>query len=271
MTRWSAALLLVPSLLSAQAPVVRVVISDSLGNRVPFAVVQVDAQTRRVASDSGVVLLELPAADSIKLSIRRIGFAPFEGWAKLTVDGVAYDVRLAMLPQALKEVQIRSVSENRLFRSGFYQRMEDQLKISTRSEFFTPEDMDRRNAQRMTDVLRGVSFIRIERTGFGDRHGGAVMGRGRCMANILVDGHAPVWTLEDATAESDQAGSFAGRSRGARPSGRGEGVPLDALLAPGVVTGFEVYASADGAPIELRAKAKRPTCPLVAIWTGPRR
>ena len=286
MTRWTAALLLVPlfhpslhprarsSPLGVQPPSVRVVISDSLGNRVPFAVVQVDSRTRRAASDSGVVLLELAAADSIKLSIRRIGFAPFDGWAKRTADGAAYDVRLAVLPQTLRAVQVRAPSENRLFRAGFYERMEGSFRITARSLFMTPEELELRNADRVTSLLQGVDFLRITRvrTGSGSASydvANVVRGRGRCTANILLDGQIPPGIVEEVMAEEMRGTSFVG-SNHARPTG-GPVIPLDQVVLPGSIAGIEVYQMASGAPVELRVKVKRPTCPLIAIWTGARR
>jgi hypothetical protein len=281
MARVSAALLLVPSLLAAQASSVRVVIADSLGNRVPFAVVQVDPRTRRAANDSGVVYLETAAADSIKLSIRRIGFAPFDGWAIRTADGAAYAVRLVPLPQALKEVQIRSVSENRLYRSGFYGRMEERMKITARANFITPEELEDLNADQVTTILRRVDFLRINRENI---TGGAasydmanvVTGRGRCTANILLDGQIPAGLVEEvfatdvATTQSTSLPNSGGdRNRATRSSG--PIIPIDQVIQPGSIAGIEIYQMASGAPPELRTKVKRANCPLIAIWSGARR
>jgi hypothetical protein len=277
MTRLAAALLFVPLLHppfpGSQSPTVRVVISDSLGNRVPFAVVQVDPRTRRAASDSGVVLLARAAADSIQLSIRRIGFAPFDGWGKRTPDG-SYEVRLAVLPQAIKAVQIRAVSENRLFRSGFYQRMEEWAKITARSAFITPEELEELNADRVTSLLRRVDFLRIHRENI---TGGAasydmaniVRGRGRCTANILLDGQIPIGLAEEVFAEEVLGGNPVGRNVATRSSA--PVIPLDQVILPGSIAGLEVYQMASGAPVELRTKVKRANCPLIAIWSGARR
>jgi hypothetical protein len=256
----------------AQSVASRVLVTDSAGAPIPFAVVQFDPRTRRAASDSGVVAFEGKGADSVALIVRRIGFAPFDGWVTRSPDSREFVVRLARLAHTLKTVQIRAPSENRLYRSGFYTRMEERMRIAARSEFFTPEQLDIRNAFKMTDIMRSVSFLRIDNRPAGGIEGGyPVMGRGRCMANILVDGNVPVGLVEDYAADQEYRASFAGQAR--PPSGPAPSnmvMSIDRYVMPGVVSGVEAYASADGAPVELRTKAKRPNCPLIAIWTGPR-
>ena len=276
MTRWLTTFLL-PAVLGAQPSVIRVIVTDTTGMRIPFAIVQLDASTRRATSDSGVTSFEMHAADSLNLVVRRIGFAPFEGWVLRSATGSEYVVRLARLAQALRAVQVRAPSENRLYRAGFYARMEEKSRIPSRSEFFTPEDLDRRNAISVTNILQGVNFIRIERTNITGGSAGfyvmnVVNGRGKCRATVLLDGNVPAGNIEDYVAEMDYRGSNAGASRplaGSAP--RPElVVSIDRIVSPESIAGLEVYASAAQAPDALRSKVKRLACPVVAIWTGPR-
>jgi hypothetical protein len=276
MSRWSAVLMIIPALVAAQPASVRVTFSDSAGARIPFAVVQVDPRTRRAASDSGVLYLEVAAADSIQLSVRRIGYAPFDGWVRRAADGPTYDVRLTVLPQAIKAVEVRSLATNRLYRSGFYRRMEERLRITSRSVFFTPEELEVRNDDRVTSLLQATSLVRVDRANI---TGGpasyevmnVLMGRGRCMANILLDGNVPVGLVEDYLAEVEYAQSSAAVARPSLlPPPSSNLTPVDRLVSPGIIAGIEVYATASGAPPELRAKVQRNNCPLIAIWTGRR-
>jgi hypothetical protein len=276
MTRWSALAQLLPVLVAAQPASVRVVFSDSVGTRIPFVVVQVDPRTRRAANDSGVIFLELAAADSIQLSVRRIGYAPFDGWVTRAADGPNYEVRLSVLPQAIKAVEVRSLATNRLYRSGFYRRMEERQKITSRSFYFTPEELEVRNDDRVSSLLQATSFIRVDRANISGRSAGyetmnVLMGRGRCMANILLDGSVPVGLVEDYMAELEYRQSTAAIARpSASPMPSTNLTPVDRLVSPGVIAGIEVYASASGAPPELRTKVERANCPLIAIWTGRR-
>jgi hypothetical protein len=271
---WATALwMLLPTAVAAQGGPVRVVIADTSGLRIAFAVVQLDASMRRIASDSGVATFETGAADSIRLVVRRIGYAPFEGWVPRTGGGNEYAVALTPLAQTLRTVQVRAPEDNRLFRAGFYRRLDERLRIPSRSEFFTPEDLDQRNAGRVTHLLQGVGFLRIEQAQIGPGSASydfamVVMGRGRCYANILLDGNVPAALVEDWLAEHELIQRARG---GAAPPTPNSLTPIDRLLQPGSIAGLEVYATATLAPDELRAKARRPTCPLVAIWTGARR
>jgi hypothetical protein len=265
--------LLLPAALAAQDSGVRVIVADTGGTRIPFAVVLFEASTRRIASDSGIATYERGAADSLRLVVRRIGYAPFEGWVARSGDGSEYAVALTPLPQTLRTVQVRAPEDNRLFRAGFYRRLDERLRTPSRSEFFTPEDLDQRNAGRVTHLLQGVGFLRIEQAQIGPGSASydlayVVLGRGRCYANILLDGNVPAALVEEWLAEAD----VRSRARGVPVEPRPESVtPLDRLLQPGSIAGLEVYATASLAPDELRSKARRPTCPLVAIWTGARR
>lgn len=271
--RSAALLVAAPAALSAQARTVRILVADTAGVRIPFAVVQLDATTRRVASDSGVAIAEVPVADSIKVIVRRIGYAAFEGWVRLDPAVGEHAISLIPLPQTLRTMQVRAPSENRLYRAGFYQRLEDRLKIPGRVEFFTPEDLDQRNASRVTHLLQGVSYLRIEQTRIGPGSASydfaaVVMGRGRCFANILLDGNVPAALVEEWLAELELVRRAQGAGASHPPI---DLTPIDRLLQPGSIAGLEVYATATLAPDELRGKVKRATCPLVAIWTGSRR
>ncbi|MBK7905697.1 MAG: hypothetical protein IPJ78_03950 [Gemmatimonadetes bacterium] len=110
-----------------QAPAPRAMICDSVGRSIPYATVQSSGSTPRVANDSGVVLLSVPRADSLKLLVRRIGFQAWEGWVRPDAAG-DFVVRLIPLPQNLERVSIYE-RDTPLARTGFYDRMERVAKV----------------------------------------------------------------------------------------------------------------------------------------------
>lgn len=261
-----AAILALVSTAGAQESVVRVVVSDSIGARIPFAVVMYKDGVSRAANDSGVALVEVATLDSVRLVVRRMGFLPSEGWVPPGSGARVYAVTLRRLPQRLKEVAIRAPGDNRLFRAGFYERMDDRTKISTNTRFFTPEELDMRNADQVSSILAAVPFLTIRYmsevggpTRMLGRKVPVITGRGRCPATILLDGQVPKGLYED----------FASEDRNPITANVTP-IPFDDLVRPGSITGIEVYQSASGAPAELRIKVTRPNCPLVALWTGPR-
>jgi uncharacterized protein (DUF433 family) len=270
--------LLLPAVAAAQGKTVSVVITDSLGNRVAFAWVQSRSGTPRAADDSGRVTLDLAPADSIPLSVRRIGYTPFEGNAGRDAAVGAYRVTLTPLPQALERINIIAPRENRLYQNGFYARAEDAWRIATPSRFLSPEALEARPASRTSQLINGISFITIQREGGKP----LITGRGRCPVTVLIDGRRQRGMVEEiVTREGEMAlhniarmlpASMEPEERvaAARREFISSRQSIDDLINPGTIAALEAYASANQAPVEFRNEALSPTCALIAIWTGPR-
>jgi hypothetical protein len=236
------------------------------------------AGTPRAADDSGRVTIDIAAADSIQLTVRRIGYTPFEGKVGLDASGDSYRVLLVPLPQAVERINIIAPRENRLFRNGFYTRSEQAWKIATPSRFLSPEAIEARPANRTSQLLSGISFITIQ------REGGKpfLIGRGRCAVTVLVDGRRQRGMVEEiATPEGEQElmrmklmlpASIQEEERlgVARREFINARLSIDDLISPGTIAAIEAYASANQAPLEFRNEAMTPSCAIIAIWTGSR-
>jgi hypothetical protein len=251
---------------------VRVVVADADGEPVRFAVVQrAGSVVRTVTDSSGVAVLFSVASDSLRLLVRRVGFVPFHEWVRRSAAGPDYAVTIALRPDVPIPLGGSRSAGDRLARTGFYERIARARSAGARMRFFAPEDLALRDAFRLTELLREVAFLQVDRGYPGAFRHHAIMGIDRCAANVLVDGFAPPWTLEDALFDSDFRSSPFGLAIGSDSAfSRGDAIPLDRLTSPGSIAGLEVYASAHGAPVELRLRASRHGCPLIAIWTGPR-
>ncbi len=271
-------LVLVPALAVAQGNTTRVVVTDSLGNRVAFAYVQPRSGQARTADDSGRVDLAVAEADSIQLTVRRIGYAPFEGKAGRDATLGAHRVMLAPLPQTLERMSILAPRENRLYRNGFYEREQQSYQVATTARFFGPEALDTRNASRVSQLLGEVSFLRVGREGPKPY----VQGRGRCAVSIVMDGKRLTGTIEElGTPEGEyeiqKRARFLpptvapeDRMPTARRQYAEELQSIDEILSPGSIAALEVYATASQAPPEFRLHAKVSSCALIVIWTGAR-
>jgi hypothetical protein len=171
--------------LAAQNPERRIRITDADRNAIPYALVTLPGGARRVANDSGfIVLPRLDTADSIKLNVRRVGFAPFDGWVRPVADGVA-TVELTPLPRQLTTVNVTERANTLLARRGFYDRMERARKGAFTARFITPEEMDLRNAAYVSQLIGGESTVKLNRSA------GKVILSGRglgCPMAILIDG-----------------------------------------------------------------------------------
>lgn len=270
--------LLLPAVAAAQGKTVNVVVTDSLGNRVAFAWVQSKSGTPRAADDSGRVTIDLAPADSIQLTVRRMGYTPFEGKVGRDAALEGYRVTLNPMPQALDRIRIIAPQENRLYRNGFYARADEAWKIATPSRFLSPEAIEARPATRTSQLLSGISFITIQ------REGGKpfLIGRGRCAVTVLVDGRRQKGMVEEASTpegESEIRRKSIMLPASVQPEMRmgvarrefiEERQSIDDIVNPGTIAAIEAYASANQAPVEFRNQAMTPSCAIVIIWTGPR-
>jgi hypothetical protein len=275
------ALLAVPAALHAQNPVVRLVVSDSLGQRVPFAYAHLGSGAGRVASDSGVVEFRSDAKDSLKFIVRRIGFAPFGGWIRRDTVSGEYRVAINQLPRQLSQVDVRGLPDGPLVRAGFYDRLERARRGATVARFITPEEIELRNPTRITQLLENENIVKIKRL-----HGNwsVVSGRANCPMALVVDGTAMRGTAEEILTRDGEIEiqdimrqprmmRFSGSER--RTAAEREflsvRLSIDDIVTSLSVAAIEIYSSVAGAPPELLRNTAGETCGLVVVWTGSRR
>lgn len=239
-------------------PTVFVSVVDDVGMPIPYALVKAGSRVTRVADEAGVAMLNITARDSLRLQVRRIGFREFYGWVRTAADG-RFVVPLSALPSTLATVDITERANTPLARTGFYDRMERVRRGAIVGEFITPEELDERSYGRVSDMLRGRMHARVA----GGRGPTAILGRGGCGMNIVVDGKF-VRTIEQTiVGEAPTSISPMGtRSRG--------GPGVDQLVNGLSVMAIEIYPSGANAPAEIIPISGRGSCGIVAIWTGGR-
>ena len=254
----------------AQDARVRVTVRDTAGTVIPFALVQPANGASRAASDSGVAEFRLEAKDSLRFVVRRIGYEAFEGWVPRAQGTGDYMVRLMPLVQSLKATRILARSNVALARTGFYDRMERNGMGATAARFITPEELDLRNPARISQMLQGENFVKV------DHHSGRAFLVGRamnCPMTILLDGRRLRGTMEEVLTAD---GIREMRRRGG-PNPKvvdefmRERLSIDEIVISSGVVAIEIYASMAGAPAKLQQNASTESCGIVALWTGSRR
>jgi hypothetical protein len=265
----------VPTILGAQSSVVRLIVSDSLGARVPFAYAHLGSGAGRVASDSGVIEFRGDAKDSLKFVVRRIGFAPFGGWIRRDVETGDYRATINALPRQLSQVTVRGMPDGPLVRSGFYDRLERARRGATVARFITPEEIELRNPARLTQLLENENFIKIKRFA---GNWNVMSGRMNCPMALVVDGTAMKGTVEEIlTREGEQELQDLARRMNLRSRAEAERaflaqrLSIDDIVTSLSVAAIEIYASVAGAPPELLRNVSGEACGLVVVWTGSRR
>jgi len=254
--------------LDAQGAPPRVVVRDSVGTRIPYASVQVGGSNPRTASDSGVVVLSVPRADSLKLLARRVGFEPFEGWVRPD-DAGDYSVPLRPRPRNLNRASSYS-RDTPLARAGFYDRMERVARGAMVGRFWTPEALELRNASRTSSIFEGDNVVRIR---WADGKP-VLMGRGgSCPMAVLLDGQPMPGMVEELGTRRGHVeiwwmllnGMELARAERAFIATHSS---IDELVNPVAVVAVEVYPSVAGAPPELqRTMASEVVCGIIALWT----
>lgn len=251
--------------LVAQGRSVTVQVQGPAGRPVPHAVVQLRGAESRITDDSGRVGIRL-SVDSARVTVRRMGYHPFEGILRPPASGFTTIV-LDPLPQQLAAVSVlEAPARTPLERTGFYDRMLRAQRGAFNADFITPEEFTSRMGSRLTDVLFGRRFVFPQRTAGASRQM-YLRGRGGCLMTVYLDGQ--VVRPEPVRDRGPDA-------RGGLAIGPGPTriVPIDEIVDVSAIAAVEVYASAAQAPAELIplvGSAQEGTCGIVAIWTGARR
>jgi hypothetical protein len=254
-------------------------------------IVQGSGVTGTTDDDGSFTLTGLPAGTRT-LEVRHIGYAPARAVVDLASDRTtSATITLDKIADVLSEVTVygdQSASSMRL--EGFRQRMHAGF-----GHFITRADIEQRAPLRLTDLLRGIPGVVVERSGAFDYRVVSSNPRSLCAgAVVYVDGHqlmrassklrenGPPTAIpqgdtsrsrpgQDPLASSGSPGTQ-GSSSGQRlfTAGRhmsdDDFLPINDLVWLDDVVGIEVYSSGLFAPAEFSGADD---CPRVIVWTSP--
>ncbi len=239
--------------LGAQEPPLRVIsgaVTDSGGNYIPYATLQVGREFGALTDTRGRFELRIPPGIVAKIDVRRIGFLPAHVELPPGSDTTLV-IRLAGLALPLAAQRIEAARVRTLESRGFYARMAERQQGSNSGEFVTPEEIEQRNASRPTQLLDAHHGVLVRRSGSCNImvRCWAPFGPDGCMATIYLDG-VRLNPLGEATS------SF---RRQVEP------IYLDDLINPSTIAGIEIYARGVRAPAHYQAL--NGNCAIVLIWT----
>jgi hypothetical protein len=255
------------------------VVRDAGGAPVGWALVRIAGGDPQIADDSGRVPLVGIPDDSVQVSIRRMGYRPFDGRVGRSVSNGTFTAILPRLALALDTVRVTAIAlSTPLARTGFYDRVARVRRGAINAEFITPEELEERNRSQLSQIFSGRRSLAIQMVTVAGRQIPALLGRGRCAMTILVDGMRVTKTTQDLALEAGTPQSI--HPSASRPSsqfgrnqqGEATGVlGLDDIVDGRSVMAIEIYPSTANAPAELIPIGGRGSCGFVAIWTGARR
>lgn len=219
-------------------------ITDSAGAPIPYVSIDGGPRYRTLANASGEWTLVLPPSEGLDVAIRRIGYLParirVERGADTTISVSLQRLGVLLSTQVVRAQQLVRTLELR----GFYSRMLDMERGSLVGEFVTPEEIEMRSPQRVTQLLEQRRGIQVRRVNSCQVIATCyrVQGTGGCAATVYLDGQR---LNSLGTAGSD--------------------VAIDELIEVTGVSGIEVYPRGSSAPPKYQALGG--TCAVVVIWT----
>jgi hypothetical protein len=239
----------VPAILGAQARVVKVVSSD--GQPVAFANVIVEGGETRIADANGEVSLGAGKRQTFTVNVRRIGFTPWFGKIEAPDTAAVLVVTLPRLAQNLSTVTVsgEKAVKSSLVLSGFYDRWLMRQKGVLSAVFISPEELEFRHPDRITNMLYGLNSIQMRR--------------------LCVEPTGPRSCLQGLVATRVACGSMAIVIDGTQQHPpKGGNVNIDMLLDANDVAAIEVYVRGGNMPVNFQFQDT--ACGVIAFWTGSR-
>jgi len=248
----------------AQGRTLRVV--SPQGAPVPFATAWIEGGNARIADSSGTIAIGNVIPGPMKLEARRLGFLPFKGTVVVYDTTRVLTVTLEPTVNRLAQVDIIEKKMLPLGLQGFYRRALERQKGAGSGFFLGPEDIERRNPNLATDVLRefpGLQFRRDVATG--TVAAVDVMG---CEVTVVIDG-AVINPQPGKKSQSISAGSMARAGGRFEPATAKNTVSIDSYLSPEALVAAEFYRRGANIPMELQGNDM--SCGMLVIWTGGRK
>jgi hypothetical protein len=232
---------------------------DTEGLSLSYASVQLNGGRRFIADDSGRFTMPSPSGQ-FSLIVRRIGFSPEEVKFEAAPD-TAIRVRMKVLAASLPEQRITGrAAFVSLDLNGFYRRMRDHEKGINHGYFITPEDLELRKPNVITQMVEGLPGVYLRNR---SARGGSMIvgspcseltpscvpvggGLYRCVMTVYLDGIRVVGRLAISPADIEKE-------------------LVNELALPNTVAGMEVYPRGLGAPPAFQPM--NGNCGVVLIWT----
>ena len=222
-----------------------------------------------VSDGEGAWVLRVPGPGSYYVAAKRVGYRPWVAGpveVKRT-DDLASVFHLERVPVTLDPVEVRAQATRRFLElAGFYDRQRADF-----GHFVTPDDIDRRRAARITDLLSGLPGVTLVEPANGNvgplsiqLRGSNLSQGGQCRPRVFVDGLLYARGDSRPKRESTQAVE---RSAEAEIQRLDQGLSIDDIGHPSTIAAIEVYRSATQVPVQFGGTSVETLCGVIVIWT----
>lgn len=223
-----------------------------------------------ITDERGYWSFQVPGPGAYYVAARRIGYQP---WISGPVvmgenDDLESVFHLRPLPVILDPVEVSGAAvRSYLELTGFYERQKSNF-----GHFITPEQIEKRRAARVTDLLNslpGVQVVSLTSGSVGPRfvqlRGGTLSRGGLCRPRVFVDGL--MWARGDSrpvrTGEEDAVEAAIDE----RLQRMDQSLSLDDIGPPSAIAAIEVYRSAAQVPVQFGGTSVETLCGVIVIWT----
>ncbi len=223
-----------------------------------------------VADNQGNWSIEAPGPGAYYVAAKRLGYQPWVS-GPITIgqgDDLTSVFHLRPLPVMLDPVEVSAAATRHYLElAGFYERQKGDF-----GHFMTPEQIEKRRATRVTDLLLGLPGVQLVSmtTGsagprFVQLRGGTLSRGGVCRPRVFVDGlmfaRGDSRPLRLTTNEATEMAIDEQIQR------IDQGLSLDDIGAPSTIAAVEVYRSANQVPVQFGGTSVETLCGVIVIWT----
>jgi hypothetical protein len=223
-----------------------------------------------VTDAEGYWHIEVPTPGSYYLAAKRMGYRP---WVAGPVDVALGDdlssvYHLGRLPLVLDPIEVSAQATQRYLElMGFYERQRADF-----GHYVTPEDIARRQAVRITDLLTslpGVNLVSMTTGSVGplsvQLRGSNLSQGGVCRPRVFVDGI--MYARGDSRPKRGADAAATERRPDDVEQQVDEGLSLDDIGHPSTIAAIEVYRSASQVPVQFGGTSVETLCGVIVIWT----
>lgn len=195
-----------------------------------------------VSDSAGRFQIQAAAPGRYRLTALRLGYADLRSdEIELERDSVV-TLDLALQGQALdvEPVTVNATRDPYLQARGFYERRQ-----AGTGDFMTADQIRRRNAQTLVDLLRGMRGVKIQRVNWKQE---VYFAGANCLPQVNIDGITVRYGGRTVRASSPQS--------------------IEDLVNVSHIRGVEVYRGSSGVPIEF--EGPNAACGVIVVWTAVR-
>jgi hypothetical protein len=226
--------------------------------------------TTALADPDGRWLIEVPGPGVYYVEAKRMGYQPWvDGPVEVNQgDDLVFEFHLQRLAVTLDPIDVTAEALQRYLElSGFYARQKSDF-----GHFMTPDDIERRQAARVTDLLTGlpgVNVVSMTEGSVGPRsvqlRGSSLSHGGVCRPRVFVDGL--MYARGDSRPKRLDEGLDVEAFLDQQLLQLDQGLSLDDIGHPSTIAAIELYRSGSQVPVQFGGTSVETQCGVVVIWT----